>query len=100
MAGTHGGARPGAGRKPKPKEPPAQVGLTEPTDDPLEYLMSVVNDPAADPRLRVRAAVAAAQYKHVKAGDGGKKEQLQAAAEQAATGRFAPAAPPKLAAVK
>lgn len=68
--------------------------------DPLEYLMSVVNDPGADAALRVRAATAAAQYMHTKTKDGGKKDRQQADAAGVASGQFAPTAPPKLAAVK
>lgn len=86
-----GGARPGAGCKPKPKEP--QVVL-EPHDDPLEFLLAVQNNVAADPRLRVRAAITAVQYKHTKRGDGGKREEAAEKAEKAASGRFAAPKPP------
>ena len=65
--------------------------------DPLDFLLSMQNDPLVDPRLRLRAAIAAAQYKHTKRGDGGKKEEKAAAASQAATtGRFAQKMPPRL----
>lgn len=50
--------------------------------------------------LQVRAAIAAVQYTHHKAGDGGKKEGKQKAAAGVAGGRFAPAEPPRLALVK
>lgn len=72
------------------------AGTTEPVEDPFEYLMSVVNDPGADARLRVRAAVAAVQYVRSKKGEGGKREEQGKAAERAAAGKFAAAAPPKL----
>lgn len=87
-----GGARKGAGRKKKPA--PA---LDAPkTESPLEFLVGVMNDAGADARLRVRAAVAAAQYLHAKQGEGGKKDAADRAAGSAATGKFAPAAPPRL----
>ncbi len=92
MPGRSGGYRPGAGRKPKPVAPlEAEV-----TDDPLHFLLAVMNDSAADPKLRVRAAVAAAQYVHTRTKDGGKKEAKQDAAQDAAAGKFQPAAPPRL----
>ena len=88
-----GGARPGAGRKPKirPAEPdlPAIDGQA-----PLAFLLSVQNDSAASPSLRVRAAIAAAQYVHVKKADGGKKDDKQLAARAAADGKFAAAGTP------
>jgi phage terminase small subunit len=66
-----------------------------PADSPLDFLKAVYNDPSQDLRVRVRAAVAAAQYTHRKIGESGKKEEQQGAAEKAATGRFAASAPPK-----
>src|SRR5687767_3784420 len=96
VKGRSGGARPGAGRKPKAKVtvPGVAVGL-EPqphggalkrskaperpappkADTPLEFLKGVMNDLEQDPKLRVRAAIAAAQYEHLKKGDGGKKDE-------------------------
>ena len=104
--GRSGGARPGAGRKRvRPPDPPpiresADGSLPAIMDgaqrDPLDFLLSMQNDPLVDPRLRLRAAIAAAQYKHTKRGDGGKKEEAATLAEQAGKGRFAPKAPPKL----
>ncbi len=105
-----GGTRKGAGRKPKhdgaPEAPEdaqqddAPKGLNVPQGkEPLEFLRAVMDDPLADPKLRVRAAIAAAQYVHAKKGEGGKKDERQAAAEKAGKGRFAPSAPPKLAVV-
>jgi phage terminase small subunit len=98
-----GGARPGAGRKPKakPGESANTPGKDEPaplpaTDDPLAFLMAVQNHPAVDIKTRLRAAIAAAQYKHTKRGDGGKKEEAAGRAKQAGAGRFARKAPPKL----
>lgn len=94
--GRSGGARPGAGRKPKPPDKP----LTIKADDPLEFLLEVMQDPEANPTLRVRAAIAAVQYKHHKKGEGGSKDAKNKAAQDAGGGRFGAGAPPKLAAVK
>lgn len=100
-----GGARPGAGRKPKKLEPKEDVKevilegselLDGKERDPLEFLLLVQNNPAVDPRLRVRAAIAAAQYLHTKTHDGGKKEAKDETAKKVASGRFAPKAPPSL----
>lgn len=84
-----GGARPGAGR---PRKPPCISS----TRDPLAFLLDVMTgvvDPNAN---QIRAAIAAAQYVHTKKGDGGVKDAKKDAAKKAATGKFAPSAPPKL----
>ena len=120
-----GGKRPGAGRKPKsaanpPPLPAASVELEpqphggalkrshapepDPESDlmdgtkrePLEFLELVLNTPGAPLKDRIRAAIAAAQYRHTKKGDGGKKEEAADKAKRAAGGRFAPKAPPRL----
>lgn len=104
-----GGARPGAGRprkgdgKPKnavlaPETPVTPSGTSIPLGNqtPLEYLLAVMNDPSIDDARRDRAAGIAAAYVHPKAGDMGKKGEREKAADVAAKGRYAPAAPPKL----
>lgn len=102
VKGRSGGARPGAGRKPKPKvdlAPTSVAGESSPVEiklDPLEFLAGVYNNVAFAPNVRVRAAIAHAQYLHLKKGDGGKKDDQAAAAAQKVVGRFAPGAPPKL----
>lgn len=67
---------------------------------PLDYMLKVMNDPAADDGRRDRMAVAAAPYVHGKMADaaGGKKEQRQKAAEDVAAhgSKFAPPAPPRV----
>jgi phage terminase small subunit len=64
----------------------------------LDFAMDVVNDPDQPLDARVRLAIAAMPFQHPKleATGAGKKEERQKKAEVAATGRFAPAAPPKL----
>lgn len=76
-----------------PEQPDAPTPETA-YDDPLLFLLEKMNDPGLDMPLRVRAAIAAVQYKHPKAGDGGKKESVADAAKKAGAGRFAPTAPP------
>lgn len=88
-----GGARPGAGR-PK-KEKPAAPPPVLPETDMLTMLQNVALGKVEATALQVRAAIAAVQYTHTKKGDGGKKEEVQERAEQAAS-KFKRAAPPKL----
>lgn len=98
VAGRSGGARPGAGKKPKP--PPKTVVMPEGMDM-LDFLMKVALGHVEASPLQVRAAQAAVQYTHPKMGEGGKKDAKQKAAEEATAGRFSgAAAPPKLRAVK
>ena len=68
-----------------------------PTSDPVEFLTKVMNEPAADLRIRVDAAKAMLPFKHKKLGEGGKKEQAGEKAKTVA-GRFGQAAAPRLAA--
>lgn len=89
-----GGSRPGAGRKPKEKtvaEQPPMHGDT----DMLSLLQDVALGRVDATPLQVRAAIAAVQYTHTKKSDGGKKEEAQERAEQAAS-KFRRSAPPKL----
>ena len=90
-----GGARPGAGRKPQDKEENLTIA-TNGKQTPLEFLLSVMNDNEIEDRLRIDAAKTAAQYVHHKAGEGGKKEELQDAAKKAGAGKFGASAPPRL----
>ncbi len=54
---------------------------------PLDYMLSVINDPSADPLRRDRMAQAAAPYVHPKAGEAtGKKEQRYEQAKVAQQG--------------
>jgi phage terminase small subunit len=57
-------------------------------DDPKAFLKAVMNDPGTEAKLRVDAAKALMPFIHQRLGEGGKKDQKQAAAEKAATGKF------------
>lgn len=92
VKGKSGGARPGAGRKPKP---PTIVDLAATYDDPEKFLRAVMNDTMTDAKLRVDAAKALMPYVHQRKGEGGKKEADAAAAKKVAS-RFSSAPPPKL----
>lgn len=87
-----GGARPGAGRPKKEEAAPEPIQA----DDMLDLLQMVALGRVEATALQVRAAIAAVQYTHVKAGDGGKKDAQKDAAKKAGAGRFASAVPPKL----
>ena len=70
-----GGARPGAGRPPKPR-PPLAVGGE--TITPEVFLERVMRDPNADPGLRVSAAKALLTHARVTAPT--KRQQAEDAA--------------------
>ena len=92
-----GGARPGAGRKPKPKEEPVVIALPADESDMLELLKRIALGQVNASTIQVRAAIAAVQYTHAKKGESnGKKEEAAERAKAAATGRFGVRAGPKL----
>ena len=108
---ARGGARPGAGRPRKHAAPPVapRIAVAEDVEGlsggadgqtPLDYMLEVMRDRGADKARRDRMAVALAPFLHRKLEDMGKKGERKAAAKVAASGKFAPAAPPKLVAVK
>ena len=74
----------------------APIVVAEPVTvkSPLQYMLDVMNDAGADEKLRAQMAVAAAPYMHAKRGEGGKKDEQADKAKVAATGKYAPAAPP------
>ena len=86
-----GGVRPGAGR---PKSGPVLLPDLPATNDPLVFLLALVNEPTADMRLRLNAAVALMPYVHPKAGETGKKDEKRKAAKKASAGKFAPSHAP------
>lgn len=93
VKGRSGGARPGAGRKPKPPPVPVRVE----GEDTLKLLQDIAFGRIDATPLQVRAAIAAVQYTHAKVGGGGKKEARDEGAKRVAQGKFAPAATPRLA---
>lgn len=101
---ARGGYRPGAGR------PKSSTGATSPAKirksarklnlSPLEYMLSVMNDPSGDTARRDRMAIAAAPFVHGRAeGDGAKGEREKQADRAIAVGvgkYSTPPPPPKL----
>ena len=68
MAG-HGGARPGAGRKPGSKNKRTRKNIDEAAaagQSPVEYLLEVMRDPTAEPHRRDQAARDVCPYVHPK----------------------------------
>jgi phage terminase small subunit len=115
VKGRSGGARPGAGRKPKPKpESAVQVGM-EPQPhggalkrkkaapvqvaprDMLTLLQDIALGVVEVNGTQLRAAIAAVQYTHAKKGESsGAKEAKDAAAKAAGAGKFGRREAPKL----
>jgi phage terminase small subunit len=90
--GRSGGARPGAGRKPKD---PVELNLNVIYDEPDKFLKAVMNDSGTDAKLRVDAAKALLSAQVRRAENGGKKQEQADAAKKVAS-KFATATPPKL----
>ena len=102
-----GGRRPGAGRPRKlktdaaaPPKQPEPAGVPPPgpaAEQPLGFMLKIMNDEAAPAERRDRMAVAAAPYVHPKIGEQGKKASKNEAARTiAASTRFGAGAPPKV----
>lgn len=89
VKGRSGGARAGAGRKPKQ---PAVTGGT----DAKVFLEQVIAGLIEASPAQIRAAQALLPFQHQRLGEGGKKDEKADKAKKAATGRFASATPPKL----
>jgi phage terminase small subunit len=89
----HGGA---LKREHAPKVDPAEPLMDGTKREPLEFLELVLNTPGAPLKDRIRAAIAAAQYRHTKRHDGGKKDEADEKAKKAAGGRFGVRKPPSL----
>jgi len=69
---------------------------------PLDYALAVIRDTTVPSDRRDRMCIAVLPYLHKRVADARptKKDEKDKAAERAAQSRFAPGAPPKLAAVK
>src|SRR4051794_35018489 len=94
---ARGGLRLGAGRKkresvtPEPASENSKPKSNAPKSKrlaPLDYMLSVMNDPGVDDARRDRRAIAAAPYVHARAADAkpGKKERVEQAALTAERG--------------
>jgi hypothetical protein len=72
MANGHGGRRPGAGRprggRNKPK--PALLVPFGGSQQPLPFILGIMNNVAIDVSVRLRAAIAAAPYCHSRLAEG------------------------------
>lgn len=78
---------------PQPVAPPLSGNF----DDPLKFLMAVMNDGTEEIDVRKDAAKAMLPYIHPKKGETGKKDARNAAAKAAAgASKFGSMAPPKL----
>ncbi len=91
-----GGARPGAGR-PKRAQQILPISAGE---SPLVFLLQVMNNQAAELKLRIEAARAALPYMHQKGGVLGKKDATKEAARRLSGGRFSPGIAPGLSLVR
>jgi phage terminase small subunit len=106
VKGKSGGARPnsggkreGAGRKRVAAVPIApEVAKAKPGEplDPRPTLELVALGHMEVSPSQMKALLALLPYVHVKRGEGGKKDAAVDRAKKAATGRFAPKAPPRL----
>lgn len=100
--GKSGGARAGAGRKPKPKQElvPISSELAQSNGglpfDPRPTLERVALGLLEVTPQQYKALTALLPYVHQKLGEGGKKDQKQDAAKVAAKGRFGAAPAPRL----
>lgn len=80
-----------------PESPPTPPSVAVAYDDPLKFLMAVMNNTGEDIDVRKDAAKAMLPYIHPKKGETGKKDAKNAAAKVAAgAGKFGSMAPPKL----
>lgn len=64
------------------------------TDDPLIWLLALMNEPKAKVFDRRNAAQTAVPYVHGKKGEAGKKEQKAEASKEASKGKFSAGKPP------
>src|SRR5437868_3224792 len=85
-----GGYRPGAGRPKGSKSERHQIPMlpeqAATSRTPLEYMLAVMNDSAADPARRDKMAIAAAPFMHARIADnryGKRDEERDRAAETA-----------------
>jgi len=80
--------------KPEPEEPRFDIQAALMFRDPKAFLLAVMNDTKSEAKLRVEAAKTLMPFVHARKGEGGKKEEKEAAAKAAASGRFGQGAQP------
>jgi phage terminase small subunit len=81
----------------KPLQPALKIDMDiDGLPAPLAHMLDLMNNQNEDPKLRLDAAKALASFTVAKPGDVGKKDQQAKVAKEAASGKFAAAAPPKL----
>jgi len=97
VKGRSGGARVGAGRKKNPENAGAEYAPSTAGMTPLDALETFMNDPALPAALRLKAAGLAAPFRHKKMGEGGVGDAKQAAADAAASGKYATRSGPRAA---
>lgn len=101
--GKSGGRREGSGRKKKPaataETAPAALTPSSLPHDPEEFLLGVMRGTIAANPAQIQAANAMLRFQ-LKGAATGKKGERASAAKEAARGRYAPSAPPKLMAVR
>lgn len=84
----------GESPKPAPEEARFDVQAALMYRDPKAFLLAVMNDSETEAKLRVEAAKTLMPFVHPKKGEGGKKDEKDAAAKAAASGRFGQGAQP------
>lgn len=77
-----------------PEEPRFDIQAALMFRDPKAFLLAVMNDSKSEAKLRVEAAKTLMPFVHAKKGEGGKKDEKEAAAKAAASGRFGQGAQP------
>ena len=87
VKGKSGGARAGAGRKKNPENEGAEFAESTDGMTPLQVLEHFMNAPEVPVALRLKAAQAAAPFKHKKLGESSKAEQPET--PTAGAGRYA-----------
>lgn len=94
-----GGRREGAGRKPDQIKTlaiavPDGLGANLAHKDPKVFLLALMNDLAADVKVRADAAKALLPFMCQKVADAGVKDARQQAAKKAGAGKYGAALPP------
>jgi phage terminase small subunit len=100
VKGKSGGARPGAGRKKNPENEGDEFAASTEGSTPLQVLEFFMNEAAVPVALRLKAAQAAAPFRHKKLGESNKADAGKSAVEAAQGGKYATRTGPRGAAMK